>query len=70
MTRKERIKTYLTGFLIGVVLLVVWTSIRGKTQPQGAGVGGGAGGVQSPPAASEATGDERETADEGPRSTP
>ena len=28
MTRKERIKTYLTGFLLGVLLLIVWSSVR------------------------------------------
>ncbi|GAB4543899.1 MAG: hypothetical protein Tsb0013_00500 [Phycisphaerales bacterium] len=75
MTRKERIKTYLTGVLIGVLLLVVWSSIRAKTQGGAPASGPGAAGVPSPPAdATEATDSpgERDDSgtDEGPRRTP
>ena len=37
MTRKDRIKTYLTGVALGVVLLIVFSMMRGAS-----GNGGGA----------------------------
>ena len=48
MSRKERIKTYLTGVAIGVAVLILWTALKQGGQGRGTTPGG----VASPSAES------------------
>lgn len=67
MTRKDRVKTYLMGVLLGVLLLIVWNYVRSGMTPQNTG---GAG-VPSPPAQqpSDTTDTGAPTDDDPPRSS-